>query len=325
MSIYVPVSYEDDGARAYADELIDSVEEIVATAPDKFALAYNVEAIHLNAAAGLISLPMGIENGAPLEGDLANLRHFYDRGVRYITLAHSKANHIAESSFDEERPWGGLSEFGFTVIEEMNRLGIMVDVSHISDAAFEDVMAISESPVIASHSSARRFTPGFERNMSDEMIVEMTASGGVIQINASSFFLTPEASTYLTLYYEALDAFLEESGVSSDSEEVKAFRAEYLATHSFSYARLEDILIHIDHVISIAGVDHVGIGSDFEGAGDTFPTGFKDVSYYPALIDGLLARGYSEADIEKIVGGNLLRVWSEVEAYALARPEASAR
>lgn len=325
MSIYVPTSYEAHGAKVFADERIDSVETLIAAAPDKFAPAYNVEAVRLNTAAGLISMPMGMENGAPIEGDLANLQHFYDRGIRYITLAHSEANHIAESSFDEDRPWGGLSEFGFTVIEEMNRLGIMVDVSHISDAAFEDVMAISEAPVIASHSSARHFTPGFERNMSDEMIIKMTASGGVININASSLFLTPDGSSYLFPYLQALGAFLEEHGVSSDSDEAHAFINEYMTTHPFPYASLDDIIIHIEHVISIAGVDHVGIGSDFEGAGDTFPKGFKDVSYYPALIDGLLARGYSEADIEKIMGGNLLRVWSEVEAYARTQSEASAR
>lgn len=191
MSIYIPARFEKTGgSKALADKLITMVEDIVKAAPDKFALAYSTADIEANFAKGIISLPMGMENGSPIEGDLANLQHFYQRGIRYITLTHSKANHISDSSYDENRPAGGLTDFGKKLVEEMNNVGVMVDVSHISDEAFYDVMAITNTPVIASHSSARHFTPGFERNMSDEMIQVLAKNGGVIQINFGSSFIS---------------------------------------------------------------------------------------------------------------------------------------
>jgi len=171
---------------------------------------------------------MGMENGSPIEGNIDNVRYFYDRGIRYITLAHSLSNHISDSSYDENRQWHDLSEFGVEVVEEMNRLGIMVDISHVSDEAFWQVMDISKVPAIASHSSARHFTPDFERNMSDAMIQRLAENGG----------------------------------------------------------------------------------------GDSLPVGLKDVSTYPALVEGLLRRGYSATDIRKILGENLLRVWEAVEGHA---------
>ena len=153
MSIYIPARLEKiGGSKALADKLITMVEDIVKAAPDKFALAYSTADIEANFAKGIISLPMGMENGSPIEGDLANLQHFFERGIRYITLTHSKANHISDSSYDENRPAGGLTDFGKTLIVEMNNVGVMVDVSHISDEAFYDVMAIPKTPVIASHS-----------------------------------------------------------------------------------------------------------------------------------------------------------------------------
>jgi len=184
MSIYTPASYEAEGkSKATAEELIDLVENMVAAAPQKFSLATSVADVRSQFETGLMSLPMGMENGSPIDGDLANLQHFYDRGIRYITPAHSLSNHLSDSSYDENRQWNGLSEFGKEAIREMNRLGIMVDVSHVSDEAFWQILEISGAPVIASHSSARYFTPGFERNMNDEMIAAMAEKGGVIQIN----------------------------------------------------------------------------------------------------------------------------------------------
>lgn len=179
MSIYTPAELEADGGSFdLAEELIDSVEAIVSRAPDKFAIGRSVAEVRMHVEAGLISLPLGMENGSPIEGSLDKLAHFYNRGIRYVTLAHSLSNHLADSSYDEERRWGGLSDFGREVIAEMNRLGIMIDVSHLSDEAFWDVLKLSSAPVIASHSSARHFTPGFERNMSDEMIAAMAERGG---------------------------------------------------------------------------------------------------------------------------------------------------
>src|SRR5690606_25495068 len=152
---------------------------------------------------GLISLPMGMENGSPLAGDIANVRHFYERGIRYITLAHSLSNALSDSSYDDNKRWGGLSDFGVEVVHEMNRLGIIVDVSHISDGAFADVLDVTRAPVVATHSSCRHFTPGFERNMSDEMITRLADNGGLIMINFGSSFLTAEANAYSDAFGDA--------------------------------------------------------------------------------------------------------------------------
>lgn len=319
MSIYTPAGLEAEGkSKARAEELIDVVHRIVDTAPDKYAIALSPDDVEANFAKNLISLPMGMENGSPIEGDLANVRHFYDRGIRYITLAHGLSNHISDSSYDENKVHGGLSEFGVEVVREMNRLGMMVDISHVSDDAFWDVMELTDVPAIASHSSARHFTEGFERNMSDDMIKRLAAEGGVIQINFGSTFLSQASRDYSSARSDAWNAYIEDSGEEADDEIRKAFFAAYEAEHGpFRYATLDETLDHFDHVVELTGgVDHVGIGSDYDGVGDSLPVGLKDVSTYPNLIQGLLERGYSEDDVKKILGGNLLRVWRAVEAAA---------
>ena len=317
MSIYTPADLGNGAeATAHADKLIDMVENIVANAPGKFALAYSVAELEHNFENGLMSFPLGMENGSPVAGDLANLEYFYNRGIRYITLTHSKANHISDSSYDDNKQWGGLSPFGADVVREMNRLGIMVDISHVTDAAFWDALEASRVPMIASHSSLRHFTPGFERNMSDDMVKALAEAGGVIMINYGSSFITEEANVKGTAYWDAVGAFQEETGAEDGSEEVLAFRAEFFGPEGYPYATVDDVLDHFDRVVEIAGIDHVGIGSDYDGVGDTLPIGLKDVSTYPNLVAGLLIRGYSEDDIEKILSGNILRVWRQVEEYA---------
>ena len=317
MSIYIPAALEKTGgSKVLADKLITMVEDIVKAAPDKFALAYSTVDIKANFAKGLISLPMGMENGSPIEGDLANLKHFYDRGIRYITLTHSKANHISDSSYDENRPAGGLTDFGKTLVAEMNNTGVMVDVSHISDDAFNDVMAISKTPVIASHSSARHFTPDFERNMSDEMIKALAKNGGVIQINFGSSFINQAAIEYGKVRKAAIKVFTTANNLEKDSAEITAFKKQYKIDNPYPYASLSDVLDHFDHVINLVGIDYVGIGSDYDGVGDSLPTNLKDVASYPNLIAGFLKRGYSEEDIVKILSGNVMRVWQAVEVYA---------
>jgi membrane dipeptidase len=319
MSIYTPAELEAEGkSKALAEELIDSVEKLVAAAPEKFAFAYSPADIERNFEKGLISLPMGMENGSPLAGDIANVRHFYERGIRYITLAHSLSNALSDSSYDDNKRWGGLSDFGVEVVHEMNRLGIIVDVSHISDGAFADVLDVTRAPVIASHSSCRHFTPGFERNMSDEMITRLADNGGIVMINFGSSFLTAKANAYSDAFGDAYDAKFKDNGDDEPSEETqKQFREDYEAEHGpFPYATLEETLDHFDHVVQLVGIDHVGIGSDFDGVGDSLPIGLKDVSAYPHLVRGLLERGYGEAEIRKILGQNFLHVWRDVEAVA---------
>ncbi len=284
MSIYIPSNRENNGAKALADTLIDMVENLAATHPDKFALATSPDQIEENFSKGLISLPMGMENGAPIEGDLANLQHFYDRGIRYITLTHAKDNHICDSSYDTTRTWNGLSSFGREVVKEMNRLGIIVDVAHISDSSFYQVMRLSKAPVFASHSSCRYFTPGFERNMSDEMIKLLAAHDGVIQINFGSYFL--------------------DSAYQNKPE-----------GDTTAFTTVQMVADHIDHVVQIAGIDHVGLGSDFDGVG-SLPRGLEDCSQLPNLLAELIRRGYSDDDIAKICYRNTFRVWRAVERVA---------
>lgn len=317
MSIYTPADLEEKGgSKEQAEQLIDMVEKMVADSSDKFALAMSPGDLLRNFRQGLISLPMGMENGSPLEGELGNVEYFFERGIRYITLAHSLSNHLSDSSYDEARPNDGLSEFGREVVKEMNRLGMMVDVSHLSDKAFYDVLEVSEVPVIASHSSARHFTPGFERNMSDEMIKALADNGGVIFINFGSTFVSQASRDNYDAYKEARQQFMEENGVTAEHESVMDFTKQYRAEKPFEFADLEIVLDHFDHVIKLVGVDYVGIGSDYDGVGDSLPTGLKDVATYPNLIEGLLVRGYSEEEIAKILSGNLLRVWTQVENHA---------
>ncbi|WP_395373692.1 dipeptidase [Marinicella sp. W31] len=318
MSIYIPAKIEAEGgdSTALADKLIDDVEKIVAAAPDKFALAYSTEDVRNNFEKGIISLPLGMENGSAIDGSLDKLQHFYDRGIRYITLSHSLSNHISDSSYDKARPAQGLTAFGKELVEAMNNTGVMVDVSHISDLAFYDVMQISKVPAIASHSSARHFTPGFERNMDDQMIKTLAQKGGVIFINFGSTFVSQKSLDARNAYKKEFDAYIADNNLKEDSEQAQAFTADYFTRNSFPFANLETVLDHFDHVVNLVGIDHVGIGSDYDGVGDSLPIGLKDVSTYPNLIDGLLKRGYSEADIAKILSGNLMRVWEQVEAHA---------
>ena len=316
MSIYVPSSYQETGgAKLKADSLIDLVENLAGDHPDKFAVAASPAEVEKIVAEGKIALPMGMENGATIEDDLNNVAHFHRRGVRYITLTHGKDNQICDSSYDTTGTWGGISDFGREVVAEMNRVGIMVDISHVSDNAFYDVMKITKAPAIASHSSCRAFTPGFERNMNDEMIETLAANGGVIQINFGSSFLSEESRDKSNKNREKIRAYAEENGLKMGDEEFMQYARE-VSRENPTYADVTDVADHIDHVVKLAGIDHVAFGSDFDGVGDSLPYELKDVSYYPNLIFHLLKRGYSDEDIAKICYRNVWRVWNEVERVA---------
>ena len=317
MSIYIPASHQKTGtAKVFADSLIDMVDGIIEAHPDKFARGGTPKECEENFKAGKISLPYGMENGAPIMDDLANVAYFYKRGIRYITLTHSKDNQICDSSYDTTATWKGLSPFGREVVLEMNKVGVMVDVSHISDNTFYQVMDISKAPCIASHSSCRKFTPGFERNMNDDMIKKLGENGGVIQINFGSSFLDAKIRKQNDVNREKMMAIFEENNVSYGDEAAKPLMEQFQKDNPSLFADVETVADHIDHVVKIAGINHVGLGSDFDGVGDSLPTGLKDVSQYPNLIFILLKRGYSEEDIAKICYKNVFRVWKEVEAVA---------
>jgi len=317
MSIYVPAKYQNEGgAKAVADGLIDMVEDLAKRAPDKFEMVQTTAQTRAILGTGKVGLALGIENGAALESDLKNVDHFFKRGVRYITLTHSKDNAICDSSYDDARTHGGLTAFGKEVVVRMNTLGIMIDISHVSDAAFYDVMKMTRAPVIASHSSARHFTPGFERNMSDDMIRLVGENKGVVMINFGSTFISAKSREHSSARRTVLRAFMDERKLEWQDSEVQAYKEQYDAENPFVYADVKDVADHIDHVVKIAGIDTVGFGSDFDGVGDTLPTNLKDASMFPKLIEELLRRGYSDSDIEKICSGNVMRVWQNVEAVA---------
>ncbi|MBI5914605.1 MAG: membrane dipeptidase, partial [Bacteroidetes bacterium] len=318
MSIYIPSSYQQqpDGGKSLADSLIDMVNGIVDMHPDKFATGSTPDEIEKNFKNGKISLPMGMENGAPVV-EIADVAYFHKRGIRYITLTHGKDNQICDSSYDTTRTWNGLSPFGREVVLEMNRRGIMVDISHVSDATFYQVIGLTKAPVIASHSSCRSYTPDFQRNMSDDMIRALGKNGGVVMINFGTSFLDGRVAKSSETMREKLRKMLEALGLEEKDEAAKPILEKFKQDNRDSlYSDVEMVANHIDHAVKLAGIDHVGLGSDFDGVGDSLPTGLKDVAAYPNLIFVLLKRGYSEADIEKICCKNLFRVWREVERIA---------
>ena len=299
LAVFVPPSYQESGgARLLADELIDTVEGIADDHPDKFFLATSVQEVTDLTGQGRIALALGMENGAGIEDDLSNLSHFHSRGIRYITLAHGKSNLICDSSHDEERQWRGLSPFGRDAVEEMNRLGMMIDVSHVTDESFFDVLELTEAPVIASHSACRAFTPGWERNMSDEMIRRLAESGGVIQIPFGSSFVDGDYQRAHSGQWDEIGKYLESNSIEPDSDEARRYRKSYFAEHPLEPAGVSAVADQIDHVVRLVGVDHVGLGSEFDGLGESAVSGLKSVADYPNLIRELLVRGYGEQDVQ---------------------------
>jgi membrane dipeptidase len=293
---YVSGSYvEGNRAPRRALEMIDTIRhDIVARHPNDFALATTADEILAARKEGKIAALIGIEGGHAIEDSLRLLRDYYALGVRYMTLTHSNSNLWADSSGDQRKPHNGLSARGKQVVREMNRLGMMVDISHVSDRTFRDALAESRAPVFASHSSCRALS-NIARNMSDEMIVAMAKKGGVIQINFGCEFLSQKSADTSTWTNPALKA------VQPKPEIVPA--------------TLADAVAHIRHVVRIAGIDAVGIGSDYDGVG-CVPIGLEDNSKFPALTRALLETGFAAADIRKIYGENMLRVMRAAEQTA---------
>ena len=317
LAVYISPKYEGlIESKERADHQLDLLDKLFEKNTDIIARALTPEDVKQNFKDKKISIPIGLENGAPILGKIENLKHFYDRGIRYITVVHGKCNHICDSSYDSLRLWNGISDFGRELIPEMNKMGMIIDVSHTSEKAFYDIMEITKAPVAATHSNARHFTPGFERNLTDEMIKMIAEKGGVIQIAFGSGFITSKPNKYRNESRLAFDKFVEENGLDRNSPEADGFRKEYAKSNPYPYATIDELLNHFDHIVKLVGVDHVGFGSDFEGVGDSLPEGLKNVSGYPNLIAGLLDRGYSEVDIEKIMGLNFLNFWQRVQDLA---------
>jgi len=265
--------------------------------------------------AGKIAVFIGVENGYPIGKDLSKIKEFYDLGARYMTLSHTRNNDICDSSTDPAGPENnGLSEFGQQVVKEMNRLGMMVDISHVSDKSFYDVIALSKAPVIASHSSCRALCEN-PRNLTDDMILALKKNGGVIQICfLSDYVKTPEPNPELDAQMKELRSKYGDYNNLSDDKK-KELRAEFrnLQKKYRKLATVKDVVDHIDHVVQVAGIDYVGIGTDFDGGGGV--EGCKSVAEVKNITIELLRRGYTKSGIEKIWGGNLMRVLKEVEKH----------
>tara|TARA_Y200000002_G_scaffold308133_1_gene264341 strand:+ start:629 stop:1762 length:1134 start_codon:yes stop_codon:yes gene_type:complete len=309
MSIYIPSEKNFDEAYDLANNLIDLVDNIIKSNQKNLAHANGPSDVERNFIDNKISLPMGMENGSAIGNDINNIRYFFNRGIRYITLTHAKNNQICDSSYDKKRTWNGLSDFGVEAIKEMNKVGMMVDISHVSDKTFYDVLKISEKPLIATHSSPRKFTPGFERNMSDEMIKNLANNGGVIMMNFGSSFVNQKSNKIFSQIDKRVRLYKTKNKIISDNLELEKYKNN-LINEMNPFASLEDVVESIDHVYKLVGVDHIGFGSDFDGLGNSLPKGLKDVSMYPNIIEKLLKKNFSEKDIKKICSENLFRVWN---------------
>ncbi len=304
-SVFIPNDHPAP-ARTVVEQ-IDLVHRMAARHPDAFALATTADEVEAAVKAGKIASLIGIEGGVCLEGSLAQLRAFYRQGARYMTLTHSSTLDWADSATDDPRS-DGLSPFGEQVVREMNRLGMLVDLSHVSPATMADALRVTEAPVIFSHSSAYAIAP-HPRNVPDAILKQMPRNGGVVMVNFFSGFIVPE-------YARAAAAAREELKAKhpDPAEFRKAFTA-WSRAQTMPRGTVQTVADHIDHIVKVAGIDHVGIGSDFDGV-SSVPEGLEDVSCYPRLTEELLRRGYSEPDVHKILGGNALRVLRAAERTA---------
>jgi len=314
-SIWIPSKVTGPIAVKRALEQIDAVREQVRTHPQDLVLATTAAEVREARKQGKIALLMGIEGGHMINSDLNVLRKYAALGVRYITLTHSGNCEWADSSTDKP-VHNGLTDFGRDVIREMNRLGMMVDVSHVSDKTFRDVLSVSKAPVIASHSNCRALCD-HPRNMSDEMIRALAAKGGVIQINYHVGFLSQEFRSAERSHPEINQSIaLEVQKRCGDKEGCQLMEGDRITREYVEQGKLPrvdwtKIIEHIDHAVKVAGVDHVGLGSDFDGA--NMPFGMEDVTGLPKITEALLRKGYSEGDVKEILGENTLRLMADVE------------
>lgn len=309
---------EGGGAARRALDVIDVVKEQIRRHPESLEAASSAADIRRIVRSGKIAALMGIEGGHAIEDSLGALRMFYGLGVRYMTLTHTNTNDWADSEGDINNPnvkhHNGLTDFGRQVVHEMNRIGMMVDVSHVADKTFFDVIATTRAPVIASHSSSRAIA-NHPRNMTDEMLRAVGKNGGVVMVNFYDGFLDPRKAE-LALRSRAMEDELKQK-YPNDPKRVQDELDAWSKANNPGKTPLSVLIDHIDHVAKVAGIDHVGIGSDFDGVPFTgLPEGMEDISKLPNITFELMKRGYSDVDIKKVLGENLLRVMSEVERVA---------
>ena len=308
-ALWAPTYYKGGEAVRRTLQLRDAMERVLQAHPDQIELATSAAEVERISKAGKIAAILTVEGGHQIADDLAVLRIYHRLGIRSMTLTHFRNNNWADSSTDKPQH-NGLTEFGKQVVREMNRLGMMVDVSHVADKTFYDATQVSSKPVIVSHSSCRALSD-VPRNVTDDMLRALARNGGVIGINFGEGFLNPKDAEILKRSVQSIsyqDPNL--SGKALDEYAAKQYLRQFGHPRK-SFSTLDDAVAHIEHVIQVAGVDHVGIGSDFDGI-STVPRGLEDVSRLPALTAALLRRGHSEQDVKKILGGNFMRVLREV-------------
>jgi membrane dipeptidase len=309
-SIYIPGEIKDSGYARVQLEEFDIARRVIARYPERLSLALTADDIQRSFRRGRVASLLGMEGGHAIENSLGALRAYYDLGARYMTLTHNVTLDWADAALDSTRH-NGLTEFGREVVREMNRLGMLVDLSHVSPATMSDALDVTEAPVIFSHSAARALTD-HPRNVPDSILARLPRNGGVVMVTFVPAFVSPEVALWEAQAKEQEAAIKE---AVSDTVEQKRRLDDWKATHARPRASLKQVADHIEHVRKIAGPDHVGVGSDFDGI-DTVPEGLEDVSKFPDLFAELIRRGWSDTDLKKLAGQNLLRAMRAAEATA---------
>ena len=311
-SVFVPSKTRQAGTAFQTTmEQIDCVYGMVKKYPDVFEIALNSNDVERIRKAGKIASLMGVEGGHSIENSLGKLKELFSRGARYMTLTHGDTLDWADAATDQSKS-DGLSPFGEEVVREMNRMGMLVDLSHVSPATMSDALNITKAPILFSHSSAMAIAD-HPRNVPDDILVRVRENGGLVMINFFSGFVVPESAKNLKDMFGARRAIEKEFGSETDAS--KNAMLKWKATHPSTPGDIAIVIEHIDHVAKTAGIDHVGLGGDFDGV-DMLPKGLEDVSKYPAITELLLRKGYSETDIHKILSGNMMRVLKACETVS---------
>ncbi len=311
-SVYVPGDYRDSGYARVQLEQIEIARRVIAKYPEALQLALTAQDVWTAHGAGRIGSLIGMEGGHVIENSLGALRAYYDLGARYMTLTHNVTLDWADAAVDSARH-GGLTRFGEEVVREMNRLGMLVDLSHVSPGTMSDALRVSEAPVIFSHSSARALTD-VPRNVPDSILARLPANGGVVMVTFVPGFISRVIVDHNARRRAQLSDATRRTG--GDTATVARAMAQWDAANPAPKATLSQVADHIEHVRTVAGVDHVGLGSDFDGTGNDLPVGLEDVSTFPALLVELSRRGWSEQDLRKLAGENVLRAFTSAERIA---------